>query len=102
MVTVFRCFIAGECASLDGRPLMPILLEKLGVLSIIFYVACYVFLSFGLFNLIMATIVESTMEAGKVDDVKRRRQRQKEHLSLARAVQDLVKALCSAGDGAVV
>jgi len=94
MFTIFRCFVADGCVSLDGTPIMPFIWDEFGWFVCIVYVMCFCFLTFGLFNLIMATIVESTMQVGKRDDVKRRRERQKEYLETAQTVQELVKLLC--------
>lgn len=98
MFTIFRCFVAEGCTSMDGTPLMPLLWDQSGGSVCILYVMCFLFLSFGLFNLIMATIVESTMEAAKLDETRRSRQRQREHLVMAHAIQTLVTILCSDDD----
>jgi len=94
MFTIFRCFVADGCSSLDGTPIMPYIWDEFGYFVCFVYVANFCFLTFGLFNLIMATIVESTMEAGKRDDAKRRRERQKEYSETAQTVQELVQLLC--------
>merc|ERR1719336_3038824 len=72
---------------------MPVLWDQYGLVMIGGYCFTFLFLTFGLFNLITATIVESTMEAGKQDDAKRRRQLKKEHLQVAYTVKELVRAL---------
>merc|ERR1719410_3381618 len=73
---------------------MPFMWDQFGIRVCIIYAACYMFLTFGLFNMILATIVESTMQAGKLDDAKRARQRQREHLAMAHTVRELVVTLC--------
>merc|ERR1739844_632516 len=77
---------------------MPYIWDEHGWMVCVLYVACFSFLTFGLFNLIMATIVESTMQAGKRDDVKRRKERQKDNTDNARTVLELVRALCGEQD----
>jgi len=95
MFTLFRCFISDGCSSISGVPLMPLLWDEYGWFVAVIYVLCFSFLTFGLFNLIMATIVESTMEAGKQDDAKRRKESWKELRAVARCVHKLVQTLCN-------
>lgn len=61
--TVFRCYTEG-CVAPDGTPLLTELLEMntQGLLMVCFYTVSYIFVSFGLFNLILAVVVESTMQ----------------------------------------
>merc|ERR1719414_290408 len=63
MFTIFRCFVSDGCVAISGAPIMPLLWDHFGWLIVIFYVIVFVLLTFGLFNLIMATIVENTMQA---------------------------------------
>merc|ERR1711972_1273299 len=58
MFTIFRCFVADGCSSLDGTPIMPFLWDQYGWLCPVCYSICFMILSFGLANLIMATIVQ--------------------------------------------
>merc|ERR1740121_1825518 len=95
---IFRCFVGDGCTSIDGSPIIPLVWDQFGAVMMLGYVVCFLFLTFGLFNLIMATIVESTMEAGKLDDAKRARLRQREHVKLAHAVRDLVRVLFTEGN----
>jgi len=94
MFTLFRCFVGDGCDTTSGIPLMPILWDMYGGFLLVGYVVCFLFLTFGLFNLIMATIVESTMSAGKADESKRRRALRKEKFRVSHIVKKLVHVLC--------
>jgi len=52
MFTVFRCLVDG-CAAADGTPLMVILWDVYGWGVIVAYVLTILFVTFGLFNLVM-------------------------------------------------
>ena len=53
MFTAFRCF-TGECISDAGRPIQALLAEKFGLAFVLPYVACYMLVSMGIFNVILA------------------------------------------------
>jgi len=91
MFTVFRCFTDG-CVSLDGTPLPVYLWDTFGPFAVAAYVLCILFVIFGLFNLIMAIFVESTMKAAKVDADRRRVLRQNEALHYSDRLGQLVVA----------
>jgi len=64
MATLFRCF-TGDCSSKAGRPLIPTLEDTFGALFGLGWVGCTMLVMFGVFNLIMALYIESTMMAAK-------------------------------------
>merc|ERR1719329_112870 len=70
--TMFRCLTEG-CESADGTPLMVHILEdgQHGFLIVLLYNMCFLVVTFGLFNLIMAVFVETTLEAAKRDEGRR-------------------------------
>ena len=53
MFTAFRCF-TGECISDDGRPLQSLLAAEYGVVFVAGYVASYMLVAMGIFNVILA------------------------------------------------
>eukprot|EP00928_Gymnodinium_smaydae_P038176 TRINITY_DN26384_c0_g1_i1.p1 TRINITY_DN26384_c0_g1~~TRINITY_DN26384_c0_g1_i1.p1 ORF type:complete len:788 (+),score=156.51 TRINITY_DN26384_c0_g1_i1:38-2365(+) len=89
MFTVFRCFTS-DCTMLDGDSLMMHMLEIYGWPVITAYVLMILFVCFGLFNLIMAIFVESTLENARLDDQRRRAYRRAEHIRLAHNLQRLL------------
>lgn len=60
MFTVFRCFTDG-CASYDGRPLQEIIRahEPQGGIWMIGYTLVFLFITIGIFNLIMAVFIDN-------------------------------------------
>jgi len=94
MLTVFRCFTDG-CSSVDGTPLPVYIWDAYGSLAVMFYVIVILFVTFGLFNLIMAIFVESTFESAKADASRRRHIRHLEHVQIARKLQHLLLMICS-------
>merc|ERR1719329_1797406 len=89
--TVFRCFTEG-CASVDGTPLLTHIYENswYGQVMVYVYILCFLAVTFGLFNLIMAVFVENTMESAKLDE------RQQEHIYVAQKLQRMVLQFCHA------
>lgn len=64
--TVFRCFTEG-CASSDGTPLLVHLysMSWIGQVIVVVYMIAFIFVTFGLFNLILAVLVESTLKQAR-------------------------------------
>jgi len=93
MFTVFRCFMDG-CSASDGTPLMVHVQNSYGPLTIIFYVLVVLFVTFGLFNLIMAIFVENTLEAAKYDEARRQQAKRQEYLQGARELKGLIMEFC--------
>jgi len=89
MLTAFRCFTDG-CSSVDGTPLMVHLLQVYGTWLVSIYVLCTVFVTFGLFNLIMAIFVESTREVARHDDRRSREARREADIRAAQQLQHLI------------
>jgi hypothetical protein len=60
MFTVFRCFTEG-CTDYQGRPLSESLREEYGAAFLLGYILVIMFVTFGLFNLIMAVFIENVV-----------------------------------------
>jgi len=95
MLTVFRCLV-GECASVDGTPLVVHMMDHYGFIFISIYFTCFVFVVFGIFNLIMALYIENTTEAAKINEKKRDKSRRQEHIRVAQMLKRLVIKFCEA------
>lgn len=61
MFTLFRCFTDG-CAANDGTPLQVHLFERYGAIFMVTYMLIFLFITIGLFNLIMAIFVDNVMQ----------------------------------------
>eukprot|EP00927_Polykrikos_kofoidii_P021742 TRINITY_DN20495_c0_g1_i5.p1 TRINITY_DN20495_c0_g1~~TRINITY_DN20495_c0_g1_i5.p1 ORF type:complete len:634 (-),score=95.48 TRINITY_DN20495_c0_g1_i5:57-1958(-) len=62
MLTLFRCFTDG-CAAYDGTPLQARLFREFGAIIFVGWVVSYLFVTFGIFNLIMALFIEHVLDA---------------------------------------
>jgi len=89
--TMFRCLTEG-CESSDGTPLMVHVLEDgpHGFVIVLLYNVCFLIVTFGLFNLVMAVFVETTLEAAKCDEGRRQQARHRLHLDVARKLHALL------------
>eukprot|EP00440_Ansanella_granifera_P049345 gb/GFBE01053464.1/.p1 GENE.gb/GFBE01053464.1/~~gb/GFBE01053464.1/.p1 ORF type:complete len:548 (+),score=121.07 gb/GFBE01053464.1/:1-1644(+) len=58
MFTWFRCFTDG-CSAYDGTPLQERLFEKYGIGFMIVYILLFLFITIGIFNLIMAVFIDN-------------------------------------------
>merc|ERR1711884_138357 len=63
--TMFRCIVATECNTREGKPIFVLLVSKFGWGYGLIYCLTMVFMTFGLFNVIVALYVENTVEAAK-------------------------------------
>eukprot|EP00930_Biecheleria_cincta_P039939 TRINITY_DN27407_c0_g1_i1.p1 TRINITY_DN27407_c0_g1~~TRINITY_DN27407_c0_g1_i1.p1 ORF type:complete len:709 (+),score=124.50 TRINITY_DN27407_c0_g1_i1:35-2161(+) len=63
MFTVFRCFTDG-CSSYNGLPFQAELYRGEGGVFMVLYILVFMFVTFGLFNLIMASFIENVMLDG--------------------------------------
>jgi len=62
MFTLFRCFTDG-CTAYDGTPLTSHLYDYYGFSFMFGYMLIYLFVTIGIFNLIMAIFIDNVMEA---------------------------------------
>jgi len=62
MLTLFRCWTEG-CAAYDGTPLVERLREKYGYTVMVFYILITMFVTVGVFNLIMAIFIDNVLAA---------------------------------------
>merc|ERR1719183_1243375 len=62
IMTLFRCFTDG-CSAYDGTPLQAAMQEKWGFPFLVGYFLIQLFVTMGLFNLIMAIFLESVLRA---------------------------------------
>lgn len=74
MFTVFRCTV-GDCTFSNGTPVIMALTRKYGEICAITYIMGIMLTEFGLFNLIMATFVDSALATAKKNDIKQTRKR---------------------------
>jgi len=64
MFTLFRCFTDG-CSAVNGTPLHVHLAEELGVLFMVAYVCVFLFVTIGIFNLIMGVFIDNVFTASR-------------------------------------
>eukprot|EP00929_Paragymnodinium_shiwhaense_P080669 TRINITY_DN42088_c0_g4_i1.p1 TRINITY_DN42088_c0_g4~~TRINITY_DN42088_c0_g4_i1.p1 ORF type:complete len:801 (+),score=172.26 TRINITY_DN42088_c0_g4_i1:78-2405(+) len=96
MFTVFRC-VSGDCVTPTGTPVLMVLSDVYGALFIIPYCVAFLFVTFGLFNLIVAIFVETVMEAARQ---KRRLAADSESLQVGYKMQKLLIKLLNVEDTA--
>ncbi|CAK9100045.1 unnamed protein product [Durusdinium trenchii] len=90
MFTAFRCF-TGECVNREGQPIHEMLAEAFQLPFIIGYVACYMLVTMGIFNVILAVYVDITMKAAKENDAVTAEQYARESIRIARTTRELLK-----------
>lgn len=94
MFTTFRCFI-GDCTTSAGQPLAPLLTATFGLPFQLVYSFIVVFVTFGLFNLIVAVYIEHTLCKAKEYDQSDQRQRYRESVRVARLSKELLKTFAN-------
>jgi len=86
MFTVFRCLM-GDCEDKDGRPIVYMYYQENGFAFVVVYVLSTVMVVFGLFNLIFAIYIETTLAAAK----QQHKMDRKESVRIARHTRELLK-----------
>ncbi|CAJ1396313.1 unnamed protein product [Effrenium voratum] len=95
MFTAFRCF-TGECVNDAGQPIHSLLASEFGLLFIMGYVASYMLVTMGIFNVILAVYVDITMKAAKENDALTAEQYSRESVRIARTTRELLKKFSTA------
>ncbi|CAK9022526.1 L type [Durusdinium trenchii] len=95
MFTAFRCF-TGECVNNEGKPIHSILFDYLGWPFIFSYIASYMLVTMGIFNVILAVYVDITMKAAKENDAQTAEQHSRESVRVARCTRELLKKFAGA------
>ena len=90
MFTAFRCS-TGDCTAEDGSSIAALLSREFGVGFILPYVASFLFVVMGIFNVILAVYVDITMKAAKENDAVTAEQYARESIRVARATRELLK-----------
>uniref|UniRef100_A0A7S2IPC6 EF-hand domain-containing protein n=1 Tax=Zooxanthella nutricula TaxID=1333877 RepID=A0A7S2IPC6_9DINO len=91
--TVFRCIVIGDCADDAGRPIFLLITEKYGWIWGVIYGVMSVFMTFGLFNVIMAMFVDNVVETAKVRDRTARKWRLRDDAYFALKVSELLRVV---------
>jgi len=87
--TLFRCFTEG-CTAPDGTPLQVHLLEQSGPLFMVCYIAIFMFVTFGISNLIMALFIEHVMKSSLQ---KRKKEQEQNTLRLESKLKEMILQL---------
>lgn len=95
MFTAFRCF-TGECMNEAGQPITHMLAAQFGLPFILAYVASYMLVTMGIFNVILAVYVDITMRAAKENDATTAEQYSRESVRIARTTRELLKKFAGA------
>eukprot|EP00435_Cladocopium_sp_Y103_P027191 s2181_g6.t1 len=90
MFTAFRCF-TGECVNEAGQPIHYMLAAEFGSTFVLAYVASYMLVTMGIFNVILAVYVDITMKAAKETDAVTAEQYSRESIRIARTTRELLK-----------
>jgi len=89
MFTTFRCF-SGDCVADDGSPIAALLSNEFGPFFVFSYVACYMLITMGIFNVILAVYVDITMKAARENELTGEHL-ERESIRIARLTRELVK-----------
>jgi len=95
MFTAFRCF-SGECFAESGLPIAAVLEQSHGLPFVLGYVLCYMLVSLGIYNVILAVYVDITMRAAKESEAVTAEQHSRESIRIARTTRELLKKFAAA------
>ncbi|CAK9023928.1 L type [Durusdinium trenchii] len=95
MFTAFRCF-TGECVNHQGHSITSLLADEFGVIFILSFVASYMLVTMGIFNVILAVYVDITMKAAKENEAVTAEQYARESIRIARTTRELLKKFAAA------
>merc|ERR1719401_1786095 len=92
MFHVFRCTV-GDCALIDGTPTILLLTQDYGAVFACVYILMIMLVTFGIFNLIMATFVDNALKAAKRNEIHVKRQRLNDTQRQEKKTSELVHKL---------
>lgn len=95
MFTAFRCF-TGECVNDKGHSITSVLADEFGVAFVLSFVASYMLVTMGIFNVILAVYVDITMKAAKENEAVTAEQYARESIRIARTTRELLKKFAAA------
>jgi len=75
LFTSFRCLVAMDCTTSEGKPIFVLVAQAHGGGFAVLYCFTNVFMTFGLFNVIVAIYVENTVAAAKFNDTRQKQNR---------------------------
>jgi len=88
--TMFRCVVSGDCSDSGGRPIFVLLSEDHGWHFALLYCATMVFMTFGLFNVIVSIYVENTVQAAKYNELSLKHKRLQDEEMFTEKVKELL------------
>lgn len=94
LFTIFRCVVAGECTDHQGRPIFSLIVDYYGWGYGAVYCAMEVFMTFGLFNVIVAIFVENVLAGAKTNDQLMRRQRLRDQVFWGQKMLEMSTLIC--------
>jgi len=91
--TTYRCLVAGDCSDTSGRPIFYLVVERYGWVFALIYCATTLFMTFGLFNVIISIFIENVLAAAKANSRILKRQRLRDKRFYAQKMTDLVRII---------
>jgi len=96
--SVFRCLVIGDCSDKNGRPIFVLVSHTYGWGFALLYCGMCVFMSLGLFNVIVAIFVENVVAAARSKWRKERKERLRNKVFFAKQMAQLLKVVCEIYD----
>eukprot|EP00913_Durusdinium_trenchii_P032273 g30218.t1 len=96
MFTAFRCY-SGECITEEGFPVALLLSEndQFGMIFVLLYVAGYMLVTMGIYNVILAVYVDITMKAARENEARTSEQHERESIRAARGACQMPSSLAA-------
>jgi len=91
--TVFRCVVAGECTEDEGKPIFVLVTKNFGWGYGLLYCCTMVFMTFGLFNVIVAIFVENVIAGAKSNDHVKKQTRLRDRMLFLDKTAELVEII---------
>jgi len=93
LFTSFRCLVSGDCTTEDGKPIFLLVSKAYGFGFALLYCFASVFMTFGLFNVIVAIYVENAVAAAKFNDLRQKQIRLTDQRMFAQKALELVELI---------
>jgi len=77
--TLYHCVVVGDCADKSGRPIFVLVAEEYGWVYGMIYALTFLFMTVGLYNVIVAVYVENTLAAAKCNELKIKEARDRDY-----------------------
>jgi len=90
---LFSCIVSGECSEASGRPIFLLLSKHFGGHYALLFCIVSMFMTFGLFNVIVAIFVENVVAAARTNEASKKQAHMRDQVFFAQKLVELLEVI---------